>query len=236
MVYSEPELILPALKLLSRYKAGLSTTRLIEELTKTLRPTGHDAEIVPGRRDTYFSQKVRNLKSHNTLTDKRLAKYVRGHWKITREGLEYIEKNESIFYFLQQQGFKRKDIQKEIERDYSNIIIEEGALQLRLAAHRERSRKLKILAMREFKKKNHNRIFCIACGFDFFRFYGKQGKDFIEIHHLLPINEIEIKGAKIALQDALNKVVPLCANCHRMVHLNRRKMLSIKRLKQMIRK
>ena len=76
MVYSENDLIFPALQLLNQaLHRGLSTTELIEQLRQRLQPTGHDIEIIKGRKDDYFSQKVRNLKSHNTLTKKGLATY-----------------------------------------------------------------------------------------------------------------------------------------------------------------
>lgn len=234
MIYTEPELILPALKLLREDRAGLSTTKLIKKLTKSLHPTGHDAAIIPGRKDTYFSQKVRNLKSHNTLTQRHLATYEKGHWKITHEGLKYIETAEPILDSLQRQGFRRKDIRQEIEKDYSDIIIEEGALQIRLAKQRRRSQKLKKIVITEFKRNNHNRIFCIACGFDFLATYGKHGRDFIEIHHLSPVNEMEISGSRAELESALEKVVPLCANCHRMIHRSKGKMLSIEGLRRII--
>ena len=57
---TESQLVLPALYLMSKSNEGyMSTSDLITNLTKVMRPTGQDAEILAGRRDTYFSQKVR---------------------------------------------------------------------------------------------------------------------------------------------------------------------------------
>jgi hypothetical protein len=42
----------------------LTTSQLIARLTKKLSPNGKDADILEGRSDTYFSQKVRNIVSH----------------------------------------------------------------------------------------------------------------------------------------------------------------------------
>lgn len=65
MSISEAQIRDEALVELSRSKTGtLTTSELIDLLTERLKPTGHDAEIVEGRSDTYFSQKVRNLVSH----------------------------------------------------------------------------------------------------------------------------------------------------------------------------
>lgn len=75
-LYSEPDLILPTLAFLDQDPAGLTTTELIALLTEALRPEGRDAQIITGRRDTYFSQKVRNLLgSHHKLSDMGLATY-----------------------------------------------------------------------------------------------------------------------------------------------------------------
>lgn len=65
MSISEAQIRNEALVELSNSKTGtLTTSELIDLLTEKLQPTGHDAEIVEGRSDTYFSQKVRNLVSH----------------------------------------------------------------------------------------------------------------------------------------------------------------------------
>lgn len=91
--YSEPELIIPALQFI-RDNPGTTTTEIKEHLINVLHPSGHDADILQGRSDTHFSQKVRNLKSHNTLTKHNWVEYQRvgrnGVWTITPEGLEYL--------------------------------------------------------------------------------------------------------------------------------------------------
>ena len=32
---------------------------------------------------------------------------------------------------------------------------------------------------------------CMACGFNFFEFYGQRGKNYIEVHHVIPISEFK---------------------------------------------
>jgi len=62
---SESELIVPTLRLLeASHNGSLGTADLIRRLTDLLAPSGIDADILEGRHDTYFSQKVRNLISH----------------------------------------------------------------------------------------------------------------------------------------------------------------------------
>lgn len=235
MVYSEPDLIIPALKLLRDHRDGLDTSEIKDALTKIMKPTGHDLDILDGRTDTVFSQKVRNLiGSHRNLEGKGLATFENGISKITDAGLTYLEENEVVLDSLETQGFKPEEIEREVERDYSGIVIEEGALERTTTTQRRRSQLLRQLAVQEFKIKNNNRLFCVACNFDFSAIYGELGKDFIEIHHTSPIHEMDISGSRQNIEEALRKVFPLCSNCHRMVHRNRGEMLSIDRLREII--
>jgi hypothetical protein len=64
---TEKQLIVPALKVMNASGGTITTTDLIDELSKIMEPTGEDLDIIKNRNDTKFSQKVRNLKSHNTM-------------------------------------------------------------------------------------------------------------------------------------------------------------------------
>ena len=55
---------------------------------------------------------------------------------------------------------------------------------------------------------------CKVCGFDFALFYGTLGEGFIEVHHRTPVSHM---GEGYVL-DPLRDLVPLCSNCHQMVH------------------
>jgi 5-methylcytosine-specific restriction protein A len=55
---------------------------------------------------------------------------------------------------------------------------------------------------------------CKACGFDFAKVYGAIGDGFIEVHHITPVSDL---GGPVLI-DPLVDLVPLCSNCHRMVH------------------
>ena len=92
--YSEPELITPALQFIRDNPNGVTTTEMIDHLIRVLHPSGYDMELLAGRNDTHFSQKVRNLKSHDTLTNTGLANYQRirnnGLWTITPLGIQYL--------------------------------------------------------------------------------------------------------------------------------------------------
>ena len=73
---------------------------------------------------------------------------------------------------------------------------------------------------------------CYVCGFNFEEVYGERGKDFIEVHHLQPLSTLE-EATEINPDTDL---VPLCANCHRMIHRNQTHVLTIDELKAIIKK
>ena len=73
---------------------------------------------------------------------------------------------------------------------------------------------------------------CKICGFDFEKTYGTRGMGFIEIHHIKPLsftNEETYINPETDL-------IPVCANCHRMIHRNKNKILSIEEMKSLIKK
>lgn len=72
---SEKQLIIPSLKLFSIYPDGVTTSELIKLLEYVMQPKGKDAKIIEGRNDTFFSQKVRNLRSHSTFERYGWAEY-----------------------------------------------------------------------------------------------------------------------------------------------------------------
>ena len=55
---------------------------------------------------------------------------------------------------------------------------------------------------------------CQVCGFDFEDVYGDLGRGFIEAHHLVPLSNIK----KNHIVDPAKDLIPLCANCHAMIH------------------
>lgn len=64
--YSEDEIVPVVLKIIGN-RPGIRTTELIEEARRIMQPSGEDLEILDNRNDDKFSQKVRNIKSHNTI-------------------------------------------------------------------------------------------------------------------------------------------------------------------------
>lgn len=61
---------------------------------------------------------------------------------------------------------------------------------------------------------DENGCYCHICGLDFEKRYGKVGKNFIHVHHKIPLNEIKEEY----IIDPINDLIPVCPNCHAMLH------------------
>lgn len=108
------------------------------------------------------------------------------------------------------------------ERDFESL--EEGAIDKKYVTVYERNPKLRRQAIAI-----HGET-CFACGFNFKQFYGEYGDGYIHVHHTVPVSDLG--GAKLINPET--DMVPLCANCHAIVHRKREKTLSILELKNII--
>lgn len=55
---------------------------------------------------------------------------------------------------------------------------------------------------------------CVVCEFDFKEVYGEIGENFIHVHHLIPLNEV----GKEYIVNYKKDLIPVCPNCHAMLH------------------
>lgn len=91
--------------------------------------------------------------------------------------------------------------------------VTEGTRQLKSHYRRERSGKLISLKKEQYKKL-HGLLRCEICGLSFVEIYPKSlGEDFIEVHHKVPLSQIEN-----FVRTTLDDLLLVCANCHRMIH------------------
>ena len=231
MEYSEPELVLPALEALM-VKDGLSTTELVSVLRKKLRPSGKDLESLKNRTDDHFSQKVRNLKSHDSLFKRGLTTFKGGRYFITEKGKKFVLRNKPIFDALRRQGFAFTQRMTLASKGYQDVLIEEGATQQLSIKLYERSKKLSEFA-RSYYADADGKIRCRGCGFEGTASYGKPGLGLIDIHHLRPLYIREGRSEKSQLKEAVRGVVPLCPNCHRLVHRSSDKQMSLTALQKL---
>lgn len=97
----ESDLIVPTLRSLAAVKGGwLSTTDIKVALEDHFNPRGRDAKVINNRRDSFFSQKVRNMICHRhtkgSFISQGYANYVHdgvhGGLRITQKGRAHLRK------------------------------------------------------------------------------------------------------------------------------------------------
>ena len=243
---AENELVLPALYVIYLNKKA-NTTKIKEALTDVFNPKGEDAKILAGRKDTKFSQIVRNLMgSHyesnhmSEYTKKDRSKY----FSLTAKGLKYVEDNLAFLQYLFKNSFEydsaielsskvfaSKKTKKVLIYDEDDIITE-GKVSTKTAVVKERSQKPRRAAIEHYTV--DGKIMCIVCGFDFKETYGELGDGYIQMHHENPIYQYSDTGFEEYISEAVKNMKPLCANCHCMVHRNKGKLVSITELKTIV--
>ncbi len=105
-----------------------------------------------------------------------------------------------------------------------NIEYKEGKIIVQYGTKFERNPELRKKAI------EIHGVTCRTCGFNFEKNYGKLGKDFIEIHHIKPMYRIREEVTVNPETD----LVPLCSNCHKMIHRKRKRPLSLQELKKIL--
>ncbi|MDD3775738.1 MAG: HNH endonuclease [Sulfurovaceae bacterium] len=251
---SENQLILPALYLMD---ISPNKTILIADMKKALydifKPTGEDNEILHNRQDTRFAQKAGNLKSHNTLVNLGYAVYTpkvaderSGRFTLTEAGKAFLDANINIVNYLLNNDFTSEDLKESFDVVFSDpkramtietfdedLTINEGKKKVVKTAVYERSDKLRKKAIDHYT--DGGRIKCKVCCFDFEDFYGDHGKGFIEIHHQKPVFMFADEDLEQKIEDAIENVMPVCPNCHRMIHRTRNNPLSFEEIKAHVR-
>jgi predicted HNH restriction endonuclease len=144
----------------------------------------------------------------------------RNYWALTPQGqeraltLKALSNSPSVEPTLEQQ------VAADIEAMSEEECAIEGLKTERLIAHFERNPKLRAAAIAL-----HGTT-CKACGFNFEAAYGRHGKNFIEVHHLVPVSRLASPSSVNPRED----LTVLCSNCHRMVHRKRDTPLSLAEL------
>lgn len=250
---TEEQLILPALYLMDiSPRKSITTTAMKEDLVEIFKPTGEDNKLAYSRGDTLFTQKVRNLKSHNKLGNSGYAIYYpkvdgepSGRFEITEAGKLYLDENMDIVDYLLNNTFSSEDLKEAFETVYNNRgedkkieifdenrTVIEGTQAIVKTKVYKRSNKLREKAIQLYTV--DDRIKCQACCFDFEDFYGEYGKNFIEIHHKKPVFQFNGDDLERTIEEALENVIPVCSNCHRMIHRRRDNPLSLEELKEYV--
>ena len=153
-----------------------------------------------------------------------LKTFFKSHTEIgkgTKILIETIEQFKTYKIYVDQIPDK---LDQTVRQDIETIESEnftEGGMSLRLVNYFERNPELRARAIRIHKTT------CQACGFNF---ESKYGKDFIEVHHINPVS----RNLEKIIVDPEKDLVVVCSNCHRMIHRNKMKILSLEDLRELI--
>jgi predicted HNH restriction endonuclease len=71
---------------------------------------------------------------------------------------------------------------------------------------------------------------CTVCGFNFEKVYGEYAAGYIHVHHVVPVSE---RDEEIQVNPETD-LVPVCANCHAVIHRKRSETVSIEEMQNMI--
>ena len=123
-------------------------------------------------------------------------------------------------------GKKRINLSPEHQDLINTLGKKEGALKKQLKQHfvRESNSTIKAAAKELFMLRNSGQLKCEVCNFNFNLTYGI---NYAEAHHKIPLN----RGERVT---KIDDFIMLCANCHRVIHSNPKKIISCKQLKRII--
>ena len=121
--------------------------------------------------------------------------------------------------------FKNDKVRKEKQREYSRRWY------LKNTAHaRQRSAKNKRDTRRKWLEYKMQQA-CAKCGFSH--------PAVIDFHHVIrhgkrSVNDLAVSQNNVseAIREAEEKCIPLCANCHRILHFNERQVIKARRKKK----
>lgn len=104
-------------------------------------------------------------------------------------------------------------------------FFREGKLLQVLVDKFERNQRARIACIKHHGDK------CCICGFDFGNFYGEIAKGYIHVHHKNQLSELR----KQYQVDPIIDLIPVCANCHAVIHLVKPAM-TIETMKELLQK
>jgi hypothetical protein len=97
---------------------------------------------------------------------------------------------------------------------YAQTVLE-GAPTKLTAASRSRCDSVRRLAKEEYRG-DDGLLRCEACGWA--RPFSLVEADIVEMHHRNPLATAPAKGRRLTMEEAIHSLMPLCPNCHRIMH------------------
>lgn len=144
----------------------------------------------------------------------------------------------SFLEYVWDNPFKEEENVQEENTEHTDIteekMLEEGVDSIIVRGEKEGKHTEYYVTKYERNPKNRKEAIkihgykCMVCGFDFEEVYGEIGKRFIEVHHVKPLHKLDEE----VVVNPETDLVCVCANCHRMIHRNSNKVLSVEELRE----
>lgn len=145
------------------------------------------------------------------LKEKGLNGAPQGPMKVKEQLVEYLEDNFNDYY---SEGVFPEEVSNTLEEGHRRTIT---------VNKYERS------SIARQKCIEEHGLNCAVCDMNFEEVYGEDGKGFIHVHHIVPLHEV---GDTYKV-DYKKDLVPVCPNCHAMLHKKSNKtFLNIEKLKE----
>jgi len=151
-----------------------------------------------------------------------------------KESLESIDKNNLQQWFPQQSGISvKQELIDPLEANWFNFIRENKYIKNSFISNDVvkdivktfREGKAKDIMQTRYERNPEARKRCLlhygysckVCDYNFEDYFGEVGKGFIHVHHINQISEI---GKEYEI-DPIKDLIPVCPNCHAMIHSKR---------------
>ena len=218
----ESEIIKPALRIIMD-KPGINTSQLIKELQNIVELHPGDKEILNNRKDTKFTQIVRNLISHRGNNKFGKCIYSKQEGKNVGFYINEKGKEEIRGYERKEAREEREDIDLQRRIRESNIYTDREELEKansRMPEKNSRSNNAKYKMDARISKTvlKENEYVCEIeriTGKKHETFITNRGKPYMEGHHLIPMKAQKDFENNI---DRSENICCLCPNCHRAIH------------------
>ena len=139
-----------------------------------------------------------------------------------REGVDWkalYEENKRDFEKQKEEEKKRKERETRSRNEFTEGNVVDSHYD-----RRERDHAARMMCIEHYGYK------CAICGFDFEAIYGEVGKEFIEVHHIVPISSTDGEHDV----DPIKDLIPVCSNCHSILHRKRPEPYLPEEVKQML--
>ena len=213
-----------------RYQKGMSEEQVSRFRIEALNDVAKRRAILTSSVSNKYRRELQPAIKGTQAFDRVLFQYLDSRQMTLRLALQQnatasdLERIDAVFGA---QFVDTESLEDQISNDLKLLAHEnsiEGGRGERLISYFERKPKLRAAAI-----KIHGTS-CLACGFNFETAYGVHGKNYIEVHHIVPISTLE----EPSTIDPRHDLAVLCSNCHRMVHRKQDVPLSVDELAKIV--